>query len=143
EIPADRSRYGSFHKLADAAELAVKKIIEEAQTAEPGTAERQVGDLYSSFMNVDRIEAQGWKPLDVLFEQVDTVRDVESLLTLLGEFERKGLAAAIQLFNANDPGNPERYIVLFDQGGLGLPAESYYREASFPEIREKYQTHIA
>src|SRR5690554_958585 len=72
EIPADRSRYGSFHKLADAAEMAVKKIIEQAQDAEPGSIERQFGDLYASFMNEERIEALGWKPLDELFEQVDT-----------------------------------------------------------------------
>src|SRR5690606_33139922 len=87
-------------------------------------------------------EAEGWKPLVVLFEEVETVTDLPSLLTLLGEFERKGLAAAIRLFVDNDPGNPERYIVSFEQAGLGLPDAPYYREDGFAEIREKYQAHV-
>ncbi|MGB3413120.1 MAG: M13 family metallopeptidase N-terminal domain-containing protein, partial [Microbacteriaceae bacterium] len=142
EIPSDRARYGSFHKLADEAEDAVKTLVEQAISAEAGTPERQFGDLYSSFMNTERIEALGWKPLEGLFQQVDSVTDLPSFLSLLGELERKGLAAAINLFVDNDPGNPERYIVLFQQGGLGLPDESYYREESFAEIREKYQAHL-
>ena len=55
EIPSDKARYGSFYVLAEEAEKAVREIIEESQTAEPGTEARKVGDLYSSFMDEDRI----------------------------------------------------------------------------------------
>ncbi|MBX9717854.1 MAG: peptidase M13, partial [Microbacteriaceae bacterium] len=36
-IPADKARYGSFMVLAVEAEKAVREIIEQAQSAEPGT----------------------------------------------------------------------------------------------------------
>jgi putative endopeptidase len=38
----------------------------------------------------------------------------------------------------NDPGNPERYLVFVEQGGLGLPDESYYRDEKFASVREAY-----
>src|SRR6476661_10048095 len=37
EIPADKARYGSFYILAEEAEKAVRDIIIEAQSANPGT----------------------------------------------------------------------------------------------------------
>src|SRR5690606_7058 len=38
----------------------------------------------------------------------------------------------------NDPGNPERYLVFVEQGGIGLPDESYFREEKFADIRNAY-----
>src|SRR5262245_25768847 len=63
EIPADKSRYGSFYLLAEQAEEAVRAIVEESQAADPGTEARKVGDLYASFMDEQRIEQLGWAPL--------------------------------------------------------------------------------
>src|SRR3954469_8936560 len=60
EIPSDKARYGSFYVLAEEAERAVREIIEESQTAAPGTEEAKVGDLYSSFMDEQAIEQSGW-----------------------------------------------------------------------------------
>src|SRR5690606_25116978 len=57
EIPQDKGRYGAFDMLREAAEADVRALIEEsaaaAADAEPGSAERQVGDLYASFMDTD------------------------------------------------------------------------------------------
>ena len=42
----------------------------------------------------------------------------------------------------NDPGNPERYLVFLEQGGISLPNENYYREEQFASVREAYVVHI-
>lgn len=141
-IPADKARYGSFMILAEEAEKAVRTIIEEAQLAEPGTPERKVGDLYSSFMDEERIEALGAAPLEPLLAQVDAVGDLDGLLTTTGRLERQGARGFVQLFVDNDPGDPERYIVLAEQGGLGLPDESYYRVDAHEATRTAYLAHI-
>jgi putative endopeptidase len=66
------------------------------------------------------------------------VESIDTLLTTLGRLERKGVNGFFQLFVDNDPGDPERYLVFLEQGGLGLPDESYYRQDTFAEIRDKY-----
>ena len=142
EIPADKARYGSFYLLAEEAEKAVREIIEEARTATPGTEERTFGDLYTSFMDEAHINELGATPLEADLASVDAVSDIPSLLSTLGALERKGVSGFFQLYIDNDPGNPERYIALFEQGGLGLPDESYYREEKFAEIRTAYVAYL-
>ncbi|TFD64205.1 M13 family metallopeptidase [Cryobacterium ruanii] len=139
EIPADKARWGSFMMLAEDAEKAVREIIIEAQTAPAGSLERKFGDLYTSFLDEERIEALGATPLQKDLEAVDAVTTISELLATLGRLERGGVAGAFHLYVDNDPGNPERYLVFIAQGGIGLPDESYYREEKFAEIRTKYQ----
>lgn len=141
-IPADKARYGSFMILAEDAEKAVREIIEQAQQAAPGTPERKVGDLYASFMDEQRIEALGAAPLAPLLAEVDAIDSVDALLTTVGSLERRGVAGFVQLFVDNDPGDPERYLVFVEQGGIGLPDESYYREDAHADTRAAYRGHI-
>lgn len=143
EIPEDKSRWGSFYILAEEAEKAVRDIIVEAQTAEAGTEERKFGDLFASFMDEETVEKLGATPLAADLAAVDSVTTIQTLLRTLGRLERAGVAGAFQLYVDNDPGNPERYLVFVEQGGLGLPDESYYREEKFAPIREKYAEYVA
>ncbi|MDY7542048.1 M13 family metallopeptidase [Cryobacterium sp. 5B3] len=142
EIPADKARWGSFYLLAEESEKAVREIILEAQTAEPGTEARKFGDLYTSFMDEARVNALGATPLEADLATVDRIDSVASLLGTLGRLERAGVAGAFQLYVDNDPGNPERYLVFMEQGGLGLPDESYYREEKFAAVREAYRAFL-
>jgi len=141
-IPDDKARYGSFLVLAEEAEKAVRAIIDEAHIAEPGTLEKKVGDLYASFMNDERIEYLGATPLAPLLADVDEISDVDALLATLGRLERRGVAGAVQLFVDNDPGDPERYLVFVEQGGIGLPDESYYRDSAHADTRVAYRAHV-
>ena len=142
EIPADKARYGSFLVLAEESEKAVREIIEGSQDAAPGTEDRKIGDLYASFMDTDRIEALGAEPLRPMLAEAEAPTTVAGFLETLGRLERGGSAGFVQLFVDNDPGDPERYLVFLEQGGLGLPDESYYREERFEEIRVKYREHL-
>ena len=138
EIPADKARWGSFYLLAEESEKAVREIILEAQSGEPGTEERKFGDLYASFMDEERVEELGATPLAADLAAVDAVTSIPALLGTLGRLERKGVAGAFQLYVDNDPGDPERYLVFVEQGGIGLPDESYYREEKFASVRDAY-----
>ncbi|MGN6327052.1 M13 family metallopeptidase [Pseudolysinimonas sp.] len=138
EIPADKARYGSFYVLAEQAEKAVRDIIEDARSAEPGTEARKVGDLYTSFMDEARIEERGWRAIAGDLAVAAAVDSIPAFLSSLGSLERKGVGGFFAAFVDNDPGDPERYLVFLEQGGLGLPDESYYREEAFAEIRTAY-----
>ncbi|MFG6403052.1 M13 family metallopeptidase [Microbacterium sp. P04] len=142
DIPDDKARWGAFHLLAEQAEKDVQTIIVESQDADPGTETRKIGDLFTSFMDTERIAALGAAPLADQLARVDAVTDIPSLLRTIGELEREGVNGLIELYVEPDPGNPQRYVPFLIQGGLSLPDESYYRQDNFAEIRSAYRAHI-
>ena len=142
EIPADKARWGSFHLLAEQAEKDVQAIIIESQDAEDGTLARKVGDLFSSFMDTERIAAIGLAPLAARLAEVDAIDSIPAFLSTVGRLDRDGVAALIGVFIEPDPGNPERYVPFAVQAGLSLPDESYYRLENFEGTRAAYRAHL-
>jgi putative endopeptidase len=142
EIPADKARWGSFMILAEESEAAVHEIIEQAQNAPEGTEERKFGDLYTSFMDEERIDALGVEAIRDELTFASGVDSIPSLLETIGKLERRGLGGFYQLFVDNDPGDPERYLVFLEQSGISLPDESYFREERFAPVREAFVAHI-
>jgi putative endopeptidase len=144
EIPADKSRYGAFTVLAEEAEKAVLAIIERAKTAPAGSEAKKVGDLYESFMDEARIEEVGLRPLQDMMARIAAALPGghQDLVGVLGEIERSGVDGLWRLFVDNDPGNPERYVMFVEQGGLSLPDESYYRKPEHAEILKALEVHI-
>ena len=86
DIPADRSAWGAFASLAEESEARVKAIIEELAdgTHEPGSNAQKIGDLFTSFMDEERIEALGAEPVRADLEQVRALTN----LSALAEFVR-------------------------------------------------------
>jgi putative endopeptidase len=142
EIPADRARYGSFAILVEDAERAVREIVEEAVSAPEGSEERKFGDFYASFMDAERAEQLGSQPISEALAAAQAVSSIPELLETLGRLERQGIGGLYQLFVSTDPGDPQRYLVFFEQGALSLPDESYYREERFAAVREAFVGHV-
>lgn len=142
-IPPDKSMYGAFSLLAEQAERQVHAIAKESVDAAEGTLQRKVGDAYRSFMDEERINALGHQPLRERLAAIQSAgSDKTELLRQMARAERRGSQGLWQLFIDNDPGQPDRYIVFVEQGGLSLPDESYYREESFAEIRDTFVRHL-
>lgn len=143
EIPSDKSRHGAFTLLDEEAEEHLREIIERAML-EPGTEEeRKVGDLYRSFMAEDQINARGVTPLLERIQEMDAqVTSHESAVAWMGQAQRQGIGGLWELFIDSDPGNPSRYVVFVEQGGISLPDESYYRDDSFAHVRHAFHTHL-
>ncbi|GAA1200362.1 M13 family metallopeptidase [Pseudonocardia alaniniphila] len=142
EIPADRSQDGAFYALRDRAEEDVRAIVEEAGS-QPGDDARKIADLYSSFMDVERIEAAGTEPVRPLLDEVAAATDKAALAAVLGRRQREGLSSLFGAFVSTDAKDSTRYLVHLSQSGLGLPDEAYYREDAYAEIRAKYLEHLA
>ena len=142
EIPADKSGYGSFHKLADEAEVAVREILEENADAEPGSPLRKAADAYAAFMDEELLTRLGAEPITQDIMQALVVSSIEEFLWVLGRQERQGVAGFTAMYVIGDVGDPDTNILYAEQSGLGLPDESYYREEQYAPIREAYLAHI-
>jgi len=143
EIPADKPLYGSFIILRDKSEQEVHDIITEAAADKSAAGiAKKLGDLYASFMNEERADELGVSPIAAELKLIETIRGIDDATKLLGEFERAGISGLFGSFIENDMKDPERYIAMLFQGGLGLPDEAYYREAQHAEILEAYGPHM-
>ncbi len=146
DIPADRSSWGPFVQLADQAEHDVHAIIEELAAAggdgDVSGDSQKIADLYHSFMDVERVNELGVKPVRPLLEAAAELRDLRDLAAFLGDFEKRGGGGLFQSYVDNDDRDADRNIVYFRQGGLGLPDKSYYLDDKFAETREKYVAHV-
>ncbi|KPM52384.1 peptidase M13 [Frankia sp. CcI49] len=146
EIPSDRSSWGPFVQLADAAEQQVRDIIADLAAQDPaaqGEETRKIADLYNSFLDFDAVQALGLDPVRPLLDAAGALRDVQGLAAFLGGFERIGGNGLFGSYVDTDDRNSDRYLFHLRQGGLGLPDESYYRDDRFAEIREKYAAYLA
>ena len=82
------------------------------------------------------------QPISQTLASAQAVSSIPELLETLGRLERLGIGGLYRLFVDTDPGNPERYVVVFEQAALSLPDESYYREERFAGVRDAFAGHV-
>ncbi len=151
DIPADRATDGAFRTLADRAEEQVRDIITSAASADGPDAARssgsrdatRIGDLYASFMDTDTVARIGVAPLLAELATIAAAPDREALALVLGRLQRTGIGGGTGVYVDTDSKDSTRYLLHMSQSGLGLPDESYYRDAAHAEILAAYPGHIA
>jgi predicted metalloendopeptidase len=145
DIPPDRATDGAFRLLADRAEEQVRDLIIEASErgGQEGSDEQRVGDLYGSFMDTETVARVGVQPLLDELATIDAAADPAALAAVLGELQRTGVGGGTGLYVDTDSKDSTRYLLHLSQSGLGLPDESYYRDAKHADILAAYPRHIA
>ena len=137
-LPDDRSRYGSFDKLAEDAENQIREILEDDDCPA-----KKSHALYASFLDVDAINASGLAAIERQLEAIDAAASKTELIRALGAMNPAGGPDLIGIAVYGDPGAPETNIIHVEQAGLGLPDEAYYREDHYAPIREAYVDMVA
>jgi len=143
-IPPDRTRYGSFDVLATRSEQRVHDLLVAAasDTSARGD-EAKVGAFYRAFMDDDRVEALGARPIESELAKVRAASDRSAIAKLMGESQTSFAGSFFDLGITADFKDPDHYAVYVGQGGLGLPDRDYYLDASFAAQKAKYQAYVA
>jgi predicted metalloendopeptidase len=146
-IPADRSNYGAFTILQEAAEADVRELLETAAhdpRRTPGSDAQKAGDFYASFMDVERIEALGLTPLQAELERIGQLRTRADVSRYMGYNQRIGVAQPFEFYVSIDEKNSKRYAGYLYQNGLGLPDRDYYlsQDPHMQAVRAKYRQYI-
>ncbi len=146
EIPADRSRWGSFDELRERTEEQVLTLIQQAaeEDAAAGSAGQKVGDAYLSYLDREQISERGLAPLRTALASIDDLDSSEALHALWGDSFRRMNSSPLSLHISPDPGDSDRYIVHVNQSGLGLPDRDFYLrdDSRFADIRQAYRDYI-
>jgi putative endopeptidase len=141
-IPSDRPSDGAFVELRDRALKQVHAIIEEAATSKGDVDARKIADLFASFMDQDRVEQLGMKPIQAELDAVAAIKDRAGLIYGVAALQRVGVQGLIGVSVNPDSKKSDQNIAYLSQGGLGLPDESYYRESKYEKLRNAYSAHI-
>jgi putative endopeptidase len=147
QLPPDKGAVGSFTAIEDATEEQLRGIVEglgqtATQDADPDA--KKLADLYGSFMNEERIEALGLKPLQGEFAAIDAIKDMNAIAATIAHMNAIGAGAPYGLGVNLDARNSTQYAVTLFQSGLGLPDRDYYLkdDAKLKDARAGYRTHI-
>ncbi|HNP63153.1 MAG TPA: M13-type metalloendopeptidase [Woeseiaceae bacterium] len=146
QMPADRSRYGTFDILRDESQEKVKAIVEASASGDfaKGTDEQKVGDLYRSFMDTETRDAKGIAPLMPELERIRGIKDYDDLAVYFAETGKRNLDAPFGMGQVADFKDPKRYMIYVAQSGLGLPDRDYYlkTDEKSAALRDDYVAHI-
>ncbi len=129
EIPADKSNYGSFTKLADEAEENLQALIEEVSQQEQvdaGSAAQKIRDFYNSYMDADAANLIGLKGIEDELEKINAIKNFDDYFRIIGEFSKYGVKAPVGAGIFSDLKDPGTNVVYLGQGGLSLPDRDYY-----------------
>jgi len=143
DIAPDRTFVGIDSVLNDQIEKDVRAIVEDMakDSAANGRLGQQIGDLYASWMDKDRVEQLGTAPLKPYLAKIDAVKSRADLAEL---FATPGFDSPIGLFIIPDLKNPTRYALYASQGGLGMPNRDYYllKGEKYDAYRKAYRDYL-
>ncbi|MBS0205202.1 MAG: M13 family peptidase [Planctomycetes bacterium] len=128
EIPADKSNYGSFTALADAAQENVRAIIEESAKQPADELACKIGDFYQSYMNEELITRKWLDPLRGELSAIDDLATIDDVIAYFGRAVPRGIDGPVGFYIDIDDRNSSRYVANIVQNGLTLPDRDYYLE---------------
>lgn len=128
QIPGDKSNYGSFTALDDAARENIRTIIEEAARNPTDANSKKVGDFYHSFMDVETINKRGLDPLQSELQAISNLSNKAELFRHLGYLQTIGVGGPVGFFVSTDAKDSTRYLAAIVQSGTTLPDRDYYLE---------------
>ncbi len=146
EIPSTEAGIGSFLDLYTRTKANLKFILDDVakggQTA--GSIEQKVGDFYASGMDSTTIEKLGYDPIKPALKTIESLKDAKDVMGFLGKQLTENNALLFQYNVGADEKNSSMNILVFSQGGLGMPDRDYYlkTDAATTTIQQKYQTYI-
>jgi len=143
-VPADRSCWDTFAVLSERTLTIQAEIAEAAASsaAAPGSAERIVGDFWSSGNRASN--AQDLALLSAELVRIERLDTSAAIAAYIRERHARGLGIVFQLDVDADFADPGQSIAFVSQSGLGLPDRDDYFDASSHGIarRRAYLAHV-
>lgn len=147
-IPGEYSRWGAFEELMEKNLADLRGILDAAaaeKNAAKGSSVQKIGDFFASGMNVEKIEADGVKPLKGEFDKIAAIKTKADVRNMVARFHQRGMGVLFYFLVMQDKKNSDMNIPWLYQGGIGLPDRDYYFEDTdrSKEIRAEYVKHVA
>lgn len=130
DIPDDRTSWGSFQIVIDNGLNQLRTLVEESGDASGNADATKIAAFYRAWMNEDRVRALGAEPIADLLQAVDGLESHADVARFMGANNEIGIDAPLAPYVGQDRKNPDSYILIVQQSGLGLPDREYYFDES-------------
>ncbi|NIJ38405.1 putative endopeptidase [Sphingopyxis panaciterrae] len=150
-IPADKANYGMFIALGDLSQQRVRGILDAAGADDASL----IGRAYANYLDGAKVEALGLAPIQPWLGKIKALKDRKGYSALVAEAAQRGVSGVYGSSGAwagyrlpytwPDDQQPDRMILVIEQGGTGMPDRDMYL-ADTPKmaaIRTAYVAHLA
>ncbi|MDR2222508.1 MAG: M13 family metallopeptidase [Flavobacteriaceae bacterium] len=148
EIPADRTRWGSFDELrqnTDKDALAILKEATEDSKLDPKSDQAKAVAIYQTYLDAAARDKVGVSPLKSYLDKINAVATPADAAKLLADLAKEGGLGFYNVYVYADEKNSNENAVYLTNGSLGLPDRDYYilQDADMKEKREQYVAHVS
>ena len=145
-LPADRSRFGSFDKLAEVAEKQMNDLVKTTAAANnpKGSIPDKIATLFNSGMDTVKIEKQGLEYLTSYLKEIDQIGTPDEVQQAVIRFHKYGFSPLFGIYGSADARNSSMVIAQLTQAGMGMPDRDYYlnEDPRSIDLRAKYVTYM-
>jgi neprilysin len=145
QIPADKSTWGTFQILRDKTDEQCLAILDELLQKDfpKGSEGQKIKDLYASYLDWNRRNAEGLKPLGQCFVKIDAIQSLADLQRYLIEVTPQGENPICNWSVSADKKDSQMNAVYLGAFSIGL-SRSYYQKDSEANTKTiaKYQEYV-
>ncbi len=146
KIPADKSTWGSFNKLAEDTDNNSMSILNSLLSDQfaAGSEGKKIQDLYSSYMDMKKRNADGIAPIKSFLTKIDAIKNVKDLQSYLVTATKDGENPFYAWGVDADMKNSKMNAVYLGSANLGLGRDYYQKvDAKNTETLAEYTKYVA
>jgi len=146
KIPSDKPTWGSFNKLAEDTDnnsMTILNSLLKDKFAD-GSEGKKIQDLYASYMNMQKRNADGIKPIQENLGKIDAIKNMADLQNYLASVTKEGENNFYGWGVYADLKNSNMNAVYLGEASLGL-GRDYYQKVNDKntEAIAEYQKYVA
>lgn len=145
-IPADKSSWGSFNELREKTDENSLSILKNILTEkyEKGTEGQKIQDLYATYMDMDKRNADGINPIKEDLAKIDAIKNMKDLQKYLIEAVKEENNPLFDWGISGDLKNSKMNAVYLSSASLGLGKDYYQKEnEENRKTLEEYTKYVA
>ncbi len=129
QIPSDKSTWGSFNKLAEDTDNNSMSILNSLlkEKFEAGTEGKKIQDLYATYMDMEKRNADGVAPIKADLAKIDAIKTVTDLQKYLIDATPNGENPFYSWWVDADMKNSKMNAIYLGNASLGLGRDYYQK----------------
>lgn len=148
EIPADRTRWGSFDELRQNTDIDALTILKDAvndKSLAADSDQMKAVNVFKTYLDLDARNKLGISPIKSTLDQINKIKNVNEIVALLKEKMPEGGLGFFGLYVSADAMDSNKNTIYVSPGSIGLPDRDYYvsDDTDSKEKKQKYEVHVA